>query len=166
MVKRRQSESAFYLDTSTNGQMISMNHMSSFIPKYILQNLKNPMVAKWTIDGGTLACLLDSWVAFGDHMTVLCYVIRINRIDIKLGIYASEHPRLQTEFVWVLAWIWGRLWSSNSPETLILILMVEIQRKIWRWIHCIIYFKFEKQFVWLHTTILISWAEWQMVNFQ
>ena len=70
MVKRRQSESALYLGTSTYGHMISVNRMSSFIPKYFLQNLKNLMVTKWTIDGGTLGRLVDSWVAFGDRATI------------------------------------------------------------------------------------------------
>ena len=44
--------------------------MSSFIPKYFLQNLKNPLVAKQTIDGGTLGRPVNSWVAFGDRATI------------------------------------------------------------------------------------------------
>ena len=74
MVKRRQSESAFYLGTSTNGHMIAVNVMSGFIQKYFLQNpwnLKNSLVAKQTIGGGTLGRPLDSWVAFGDWATIL-----------------------------------------------------------------------------------------------
>ena len=43
---------------------------SSFIPKYFLQNLKNPLVAKRTIHGGTLGRPVDSWVAFGDRVTI------------------------------------------------------------------------------------------------
>ena len=44
--------------------------MSSFIPKYFLQNLKNVLVAKRTIDGGTLGRPVDSWVAFGNRATI------------------------------------------------------------------------------------------------
>ena len=57
MVKRRHSESAFYLGTSTNGHMLPVNVMSGFIQKYFLQhpwNPKNSLVAKRTIGGGTL----------------------------------------------------------------------------------------------------------------
>ena len=73
LVKMGQSECAFYLDTSTNGHMISVhrwNHVPSFIPKYFLQNLKNSLVAKRTIDGGTLGRPVDSWVGFGDRVTM------------------------------------------------------------------------------------------------
>ena len=72
MVNRRQSESEFYLGTSnvTNGYSISVNIMSSFILKYILQNLKNSLVAKWTIAVGTLGHTVDSWVAFGTRGTI------------------------------------------------------------------------------------------------
>ena len=69
-VKRRQSESAFYLGTGTNGHMISVNRMFSFIPKYFLQNLKNSLVAKQTNDDGTLGRPVDSWVAFGERVTI------------------------------------------------------------------------------------------------
>ena len=44
--------------------------MSSFIPKYFLQNLKNSLVAKQTIVGGTLGHPVDSLVAFGDRATI------------------------------------------------------------------------------------------------
>ena len=44
--------------------------MSSFIPKNFLQNLKNSLVAKRTIDGGTLGRPVDSWVAYGDRATI------------------------------------------------------------------------------------------------
>ena len=44
--------------------------MSCFIPKYFLQNLKNSLVAKRTIDGGTLGRPVDSWVTFGDRATI------------------------------------------------------------------------------------------------
>ena len=70
MVKRRQQESAFYLGTSTNGDMISVNVMSSFILIYFLQNLKNSLVTKRTIGGATLGRPVDSWVAFGDRATI------------------------------------------------------------------------------------------------
>ena len=70
MVKRTQSEPAFYLGTSTNRHMISVNAMSSFILKYFLQNLKNSLVAKRTIGGGTLGRPVDSWVSFGNRGTI------------------------------------------------------------------------------------------------
>ena len=58
---------AFYIDTSTNRHMHLWNQMSNFIPKYFLQNLKNSLVGKQTMDGGTLGCLV------GDHIsTALC----------------------------------------------------------------------------------------------
>ena len=44
--------------------------MSSFILKYLQQNPKNSLVAKRTIDGGTLGRPVDSWVAFGDRATM------------------------------------------------------------------------------------------------
>ena len=44
--------------------------MSSFIPKYFVQNPKNSLVAKRTINGGTLGRMVDSWVAFGDRATI------------------------------------------------------------------------------------------------
>ena len=47
-----------------------MDPLSTFIPKHFLQNLKNPLVAKWTIYGRTLCHPVDSWVAFGDQVTV------------------------------------------------------------------------------------------------
>ena len=40
--------------------MISVNVMSSFILKYLLQNPKNSLVAKRTIEGGTLGRPVDS----------------------------------------------------------------------------------------------------------
>ena len=49
--------------------MISVNVMPSFILKYFLQNLKNSLVAKRTIDGGTLGRPVESWVAYGDRVT-------------------------------------------------------------------------------------------------
>ena len=68
MVKRGQSETAFYLGASTNGHMISVNVMS--ILKYFLQNLKNSLVAKRTIGGETLGRPVDSRAAFGDRATI------------------------------------------------------------------------------------------------
>ena len=47
-----------------------MDRLSTFISKHFLQNLKNPLVAKWTIYGRTLCHPVDSWVAFGDRVTV------------------------------------------------------------------------------------------------
>ena len=70
MVKRRQSESTFYIGTSTKGHMLSVIVMSGFILKYFLQNLKNSLVAKWTIGDVTLGRPVDSWVAFGDRATI------------------------------------------------------------------------------------------------
>ena len=56
--------------------------MSSFIPQYLLQNLKNSLVAKQTIDGGTLGRLVDSWVAFGDRATIfLQHCTALPRLD-------------------------------------------------------------------------------------
>ena len=53
--------------------MISMHLrscLSTFLPKYSLQNIKNSLVAKRTIHGRTLGRPLDSWVAIGDRATV------------------------------------------------------------------------------------------------
>ena len=44
--------------------------LSTFLPKYFLQNINNSLVAKRTIHGRTLGRPLDSWVAFGDQATV------------------------------------------------------------------------------------------------
>ena len=56
-----------------SGHLISvhlMNGQSTVIRKHFLQNLKNPLVAKWTIYGRTLGRPVDSWVVFGDRATV------------------------------------------------------------------------------------------------
>ena len=58
------------LKNGQNGTWYLWNRMSSFIPKYFLQNLKNSLVAKRTINGGTLGRPVDSWVAFGDRATI------------------------------------------------------------------------------------------------
>ena len=44
--------------------------LSTFLPKYFLQNIKNSLVAKRTIHGRTLGCPLDSGVAVGDWATL------------------------------------------------------------------------------------------------
>ena len=44
--------------------------LSTFLPKYFLQNIKNSLVAKRTIHGWTLGRPLDSWVAIADRATV------------------------------------------------------------------------------------------------
>ena len=83
-----QSTSAVYSGSSTNRQVISVhlgNPMSSFIPKYFLQNLKNSLVAKRTIDGGTLGRPVDSWVAFGDRATIFQqHCIAILKLENKM----------------------------------------------------------------------------------
>ena len=51
--------------------------LSTFLPKYFLQNIKNSWVAKRTIHGKTLGRPLDSWVAIGNRATVFqqhCYM--------------------------------------------------------------------------------------------
>ena len=55
-----------------NGHLISThlwNRLSTFIPKHLLQNLKNLLVAKRTIYGRILGRPVDSWVAFGDRIS-------------------------------------------------------------------------------------------------
>ena len=69
IVKMSQSTSTFYLGTSTNGHMISVELYVLFHSDF-LQNLKNSLVAKRIIDGGTLGRPVDSWVAFGDRATI------------------------------------------------------------------------------------------------
>ena len=99
-----------YLGTSTNGHMISVNVMSSFILKYLLQNLKSSLVAKRTIGGGTLGCLVDSWVTFGDristalphHFLTLCW---------GDNIFMHSIPYFQT-----CATVWKRPNAESCPK--------------------------------------------------
>ena len=50
--------------------MISVELYVQFHSEIFLQNLKNSLVAKRTINGGTLGRPVDSWVAFGDRATI------------------------------------------------------------------------------------------------
>ena len=98
LVKMSQSVSALYSDTSPNrhtdgfvqdwgiSSALAMEILqycarpwiwyqcicclSTFLPKYFLQNINNLLVAKRTIHGRTFSRPLDSWVAFGDRVTV------------------------------------------------------------------------------------------------
>ena len=98
LVKMSQSVSALYSDTSPNrhtdgfvqdwgiSSALAMEILqscakpwiwyqcicclSTFLPKYFLQNINNSLVAKRTIHGRTFSRPLDSWVAFGDRATV------------------------------------------------------------------------------------------------
>ena len=98
LVKMSQSVSALYSDTSPNrhtdgfvqdwgiSSALAMEILqscakpwiwyqcicclSTFLPKYFLQNINNSLVAKLTIHGRTFSPPLDSWVAFGDRATV------------------------------------------------------------------------------------------------
>ena len=108
LVKMSQSVSALYSDTSPNrhtdgfvqdwgiSSALAMEILqtcakpwiwyqcicclSTFLPKYFLQNINNSLVAKRTIHGRTFSRPLDSWVAFGDRATIfqqqLCNVGR------------------------------------------------------------------------------------------
>ena len=67
-----------------NGHLISVhlwNCLSTSIPKHFLQNLKNPLVAKRTIYGRTLGRPVDSWVAFGDHISAALGHMSLAAID-------------------------------------------------------------------------------------
>ena len=98
LVKMSQSVSALYSDTSPNrhtdgfvqdwgiSSALAMEILqscakpwiryqcicclSTFLPKYFLQNINNSLVANRTIHGRTFSRPLDSWVAFGDRATV------------------------------------------------------------------------------------------------
>ena len=76
--------------------MISMHLrscLSTFLPKYFLQNIKNLLVAKRTIHGRTLGCPLDSWVAIGNRATVFqqhCCQFTILRMEQNGGHFTDN----------------------------------------------------------------------------
>ena len=73
MVKRRQSESVFWLSTSSNGHMICSASVESYVQfhtEIFSAKLMNSLVAVKIIDDGTLGHPVYSWVAFGNRVAI------------------------------------------------------------------------------------------------
>ena len=147
MVKRRQSEFAFYLGTSTNRHLISVN--ISFILKYFLQNLKNLLVAKRTIYGITSGRPVDSWVAFGNRISaallpgipligVLTHWGRVTHICVsKLTIIGSDNglsPGRRQAIIWTNAGILltRTLGTKTSVKSYAKFIHFHSQKCIWK----------------------------------
>ena len=105
MVKKRQSDSTFYLGTSTNAHMISVNVMFSFILKYFQQNLKNSLVPNRTIGGGTLGRPVDSWVTFGNRVTIFQQHWNSQQVAMSTGFSCSK--------VWPIQ-LRNPIWTSST----------------------------------------------------